>query len=148
MNSCRLSLTDEDYDKHQYDDGENERSLRGLRWDGAALRKVGNTLSGYDCVFYWTPRMKIVHDHIHIRSECMQSEGVDVVGYDVSTSATPLAMHLLWCVLNLHQFTDSNTFYRFNSYTVIVDLFQSVGDIFQSLHVVCCFFYLPNVQHV
>lgn len=36
-----LVVADEDYKKHQYEDGDNERSMQGLRWDGAAVRKVG-----------------------------------------------------------------------------------------------------------
>ncbi|XP_046366515.2 inositol 1,4,5-trisphosphate receptor type 3-like isoform X5 [Haliotis rufescens] len=41
LTGCWLhALKDEDYQKHQYLDGDNERSMQGLRWDGAAVRKV------------------------------------------------------------------------------------------------------------
>ncbi|XP_050396213.1 inositol 1,4,5-trisphosphate receptor type 1 [Patella vulgata] len=41
LTGCWLhALKDEDYKKHQYEDGDNEKSMQGLRWDGAEVRKV------------------------------------------------------------------------------------------------------------
>ncbi|XP_059139568.1 inositol 1,4,5-trisphosphate receptor type 1-like isoform X3 [Physella acuta] len=34
------ALKDEDYEKHQYNERDTERTMQGLRWDGAPLRKV------------------------------------------------------------------------------------------------------------
>ncbi|PVD21456.1 hypothetical protein C0Q70_19629 [Pomacea canaliculata] len=51
------ALKDEDYKKHQYEDGDNERSMQGLRWDGAAVRKVSaSSESMYDDAYtiQWT----------------------------------------------------------------------------------------------
>ncbi|KAK7114914.1 hypothetical protein V1264_000891 [Littorina saxatilis] len=50
LTSCWLhALKDEDYKKHQYEDGDNERSMQGLRWDSADVRKVSaSSESMYD----------------------------------------------------------------------------------------------------
>ncbi|XP_076449737.1 inositol 1,4,5-trisphosphate-gated calcium channel ITPR1-like isoform X2 [Babylonia areolata] len=58
LTSCWLhALKDEDYKKHQYEGGDNERSMQGLRWDGAAVRKVSaSSESMYDDAYtiQWT----------------------------------------------------------------------------------------------
>ncbi|KAH9502988.1 hypothetical protein Btru_072533, partial [Bulinus truncatus] len=43
------ALKDEDYEKRQYNEYDTERTMQGLRWDGASLRKVSASMeSMYD----------------------------------------------------------------------------------------------------
>ncbi|XP_055890997.1 inositol 1,4,5-trisphosphate receptor-like isoform X3 [Biomphalaria glabrata] len=43
------ALKDEDYEKRQYNEHDTERTMQGLRWDGASLRKVSASMeSMYD----------------------------------------------------------------------------------------------------